>query len=76
MVQFNYHLFDKSNQDSITTEKNIRILIFPLIYKKLIYFILKTIWDHKYGCEYQYHSAFVIYILSFIVLEFYIIIEK
>ena len=64
MEPFNYNLSDESDQDAITTEKYICIIILFLLTKGFIDRSLTTMWDNTDVCENQYHCASAIYLLS------------
>ena len=69
------NLPDESDHDAITTATHICIIIqFPLT-KWFIALFLKTIWYHMGGCANHYRCASDIYLLSYLSLKFYIIID-
>ena len=76
MAQFHSHVSDKSDHYASTTATHICIFLQFLFAKVLIDLLLTTMWYHMDGFEKQYRFAYAIYLLTCIVLEFYIIIDR
>ena len=50
MAQFNSHLYVESDQDAITTETHLHIILQFILTKGMIDQLLTTIWYHMDGC--------------------------
>ena len=76
MVQFHSHLSDKSDQYDSTTATHLCIILHIILTKKMISLFLTTLWDHTDGCANQYPCVSDVYMLSWLALEIYIIIDR
>ena len=76
MVQFHSHLSHESDQDAKTTATHIHIILESIISKGFVSSLLTTMWYHKYGCVNKYHCAYCIHLISYLALEFCIIISR
>ena len=76
MAQFHSHLSDKSDQDASNTAIYLHIILQSLLTTLMIDPFLKTVWYHMNCYAKQYCCASDIYLLSYPVLEFSIVIDR
>lgn len=67
---FDFHMTDKSNQDSASTYAHMQVLPELLTKQKKISPGKSTICEHTDGCTKQYRCAKVMYLLSTLAVQF------
>ena len=76
MTQFNSNFSDEIDQDASTTATYLCTILQFLLTKQMIAPLLTTVRDHTDGCAKQYRCSSTIYLISCLVLEFNIIIDR
>ena len=72
MTKFHYHLSDEGYHDNSTTVMH---LLF-ILSKGFIVTLFTTVWDYNDGCAEKYFFTYAIFLLSFIDLYIFIVIDR
>ena len=73
---FNSFLSDDRKQDSSTTNAHIKRIIELLKQRNIVLNKLSTIWENIYGCAEHYRRTNTLYLISILLHDFSVIIDR